>query len=597
MTDIYVANRAGSGQVAQWMSEAIGHFQANRLQEADGLCRRMAEAEPGNAAIFNLWAAVLLQGGQPDGATQLLARAIELDGGQREYHHNLGNILREMGRPGEAETYFRTALRLAPQAVDSCFELGLCLLDLGRPADAAAFFKAAVVFAPGVTDGYFRLGVCELQIRANPAAIANFRYALRCQPDLSDAHTNLGIVLREEGAVGPSVEEFRRSLVLRPDDPFIVDNYGNALQDLDQEEQRIGVIERAVQLAPFHAEPHYTLAMLDTYERGDWRLEALERLAGYLPQLSPESQVFTHFALSKVYEDFGDKEQSFRHQVEANAIKRSLSEYNETSYLRGVRRIKAAFTPEVIAKAGGSGTTSDLPIFIVGMARSGSTLIEQILASHPAVFGAGELPNFPLLARELGTQGNRFPEFVAEMTDEDFKRIGSTYLEQLRAKAPKARHIVDKLPENYRMMGLIHCALPGAKIVHSRRDAIDTCLSIYSKLFTGDLPYSYKLDEIGRYWRAYDELMQHWRAVLPPGSFYDLDYEKLVADQEGETRKLLEFCGVEWNDAVLQFHKTKRLVRTASSAQVKKPLYASSVGRWRPAPEQLAPLMAGLAGR
>src|SRR5579859_5289932 len=586
MTDIYVSNRAGSGQVAQWMSEAIGHFQANRLQEADGLCRRMAEAEPGNAEIFNLWAAVLL-----------LGRAIELNGGQREYHHNLGNILREMGRFDEAAACFHTALRLAPQAVDSCFELGLTLLDLGRPADALPLFKAAVVFAPGVTDGYFRLAVCELQIRANAAAIANCRYALRCQPDLSDAHTNLGILLREEGEVAKSVEEFRRSLVLRPDDAFIADNFGNALRDSEQDEKGVAVIERAVRLAPFHAEFHHTLAMTNTYQRGDWRVDALQTLAAFLPQLSPEDQLHTHFALAKVYEDFGEGEQSFRHQVEANAIKRSLSEYNETSYLRGVRRIKAAFTPDVIAKHGGSGEPSDLPIFVVGMARSGSTLIEQILASHPAVFGAGELPNLPLLARELGPeQGSHFPEFVAQMETADFKRVGATYLEQLRAKAPKARRIVDKLPENYRMMGLINCALPGAKIIHSRRDAVDTCLSIYSKLFTGDLPYSYRLDEIGRYWHAYDELMAHWRAVLPPGSFYDLDYEKLVADQEGETRKLLEFCGLEWSDSVLEFHKTKRKVRTASEIQVKKPLYSSSVGRWRPSAEQLAPLMAGLAG-
>ena len=439
--------------------------------------------------------------------------------------------------------------------------------------------------------------MCQLQTRENEEAIANFRQALRCQPDLSDAHTNLGIVLREEGAVEDSLEAFRRSFVLRPDDAFIVDNYGNALKDSGHDEAQSGVAERAVRLSPFHAEFHYNLAMANTYQSGDWRLQALQQLEPHLPQLSPESRIYAHFALSKVYEDFGDGERSFRHQAEGNSIKRSVSEYNETSYLRGVRRIKAAFTPAIISRHGASGEASDLPIFVVGMARSGSTLIEQILASHPAVYGAGELPDFPTLARGLGQEGGpSFPEVVSSLAAEDFRRVGSAYIDGLRAKAPGARRIVDKLPENYRMMGLIHCALPGAKIIHSRRDAVDTCLSIYSKLFTGDLPYSYKLEEIGRYWRAYDELMAHWRAVLPAGSFYDLDYEKLVADQEGETRKLLEFCGLDWDEAVLHFHKTKRKVRTASSEQVKKPLYASSVGRWRPSSDVLQPLMSGLAG-
>ena len=597
MTDLYVANRTRSSRIAQWMSEAIGHFQANRLQEADALCRRMAETEPGESEIFNLWAAVLLQGGHPDAATQLLARAIELNGGIREYHHNLGNVLRDMGRFEEAAGAFQNALRIAPQAVDSCFELGLTLLDLDRPLDAAPVFKAAVVFAPNVTDGHFRLGFCQLRTGANRAAIDAFRNALRCQPDLSDAHTNLAIMLRQEGDLDAALQSYRHSVVLRPDDPFIMSNLGDALKEVDQHEALTATLERTVRLAPHDAEFHYSLAMGGTYGRDDWRLQALETLAETLPAQDRNGQIHVHFALAKAYEDIGEPDASFRHQEAGNALKRGDIKYDEGVFLRGVRRIKDAFTPDLVARLGGTGDSSPAPIFIVGMPRSGSTLIEQILASHPKTFGAGERPDLPLLARGLGPDGGPyFPEFVASMSRDDMRALGASYVKGLRALAPSADRVVDKLLENFRLIGLIHCALPGARIVHARRDAVDTCLSIYSKLFTADIPYSYQLEELGRYWRAYDELMAHWRAVLPAGAFYDLDYEKLVADQEGETRKLLDFCGLDWDDAVLQFHKTKRVVRTASAQQVKKPLYSSSVGRWRPSPKELKPLMSGRAG-
>ena len=595
MTDLYVASPTGTGQVAQWMSQAIGHFQANRLQEADALCRRMAEAEPGNAEIFNLWAAVVLQGGHPDAAAQLLARAIELNGGQREYHHNLGNVLRDLGRLDEAAACFHTALRLEPQAVDSAFELGLSLLDLGRPQEAAPLFKAAVSAGPHVTDGYFRLGVAHLMTGANQPASAAFRYALACETELTDARVNLAVLAREEGRAEEAMQEFRIASALRPEDPFILSNIGSMMREMGREEGPLGALERAVLLAPEEAEFHYSLTASRTYRRDDWRLAALETLAGKLPYLDRQGQIHVHFALSKAYEDIGEPEKSFHHQEAGNALHRAGQTYDEEAYLGGVQRIRDAFTPELIARLGGTGDSSPAPIFVVGMPRSGSSLAEQILASHPGVVGVGEIPDLPLLARALGPDGGPyFPEFLREMSEADIARVGSAYVEGLRARAPEASRIVDKLPENYRLIGLIHCALPGAKIIHTRRNAVDTCLSIYSKLFSADLPYSYRLDEIGRYWRAYDALMAHWRAVLPPDAFYDLDYEALVADQEGETRKLLAFCGLEWDDAVLRFHQTRRVVRTASSHQVRQPLYSSSVGRWRPAVDQLAPLISAL---
>jgi hypothetical protein len=216
------------------------------------------------------------------------------------------------------------------------------------------------------------------------------------------------------------------------------------------------------------------------------------------------------------------------------------------------------------------------------MPRSGTTLVEQILASHPLVHGAGELPDLPRLIGALESEAGApaFPELANTLSGEIVARLGAAYLDGLQARAPSASHIVDKLPSNFLRVGLIRLALPGARIIHVERDPIDTCLSCFSKLFTGDLPFTYDLAELGRYYRAYRDVMAHWRQVLPPGAMLDVRYEDVVTDLEGQARRLFAYCDIPWDDTCLAFHRNRLVVRTASNAQVRRPLYASSVGRW-----------------
>jgi hypothetical protein len=244
----------------------------------------------------------------------------------------------------------------------------------------------------------------------------------------------------------------------------------------------------------------------------------------------------------------------------------------------------------------GAGDPDDAPIFILGMPRSGSTLVEQILASHPEVHGAGECEAFNSLAESVHLPDRRplLPDAIAALSDAGLRQLGRSYAESLRARAPQARRITDKTLSNYLYAGLIHLALPQARIIHTRRDAVDTCLSCFSQLFNGYHPYAYDLAELGRYWRGYDRLMAHWRVVLPAGVMLELQYEELVGDLEGQARRLLRHCGLAWDEACLDFHNSSRPVHTASVAQVRQPIYRGSVRKAQAYGALLQPLLEAL---
>jgi hypothetical protein len=245
----------------------------------------------------------------------------------------------------------------------------------------------------------------------------------------------------------------------------------------------------------------------------------------------------------------------------------------------------------------GAGHASALPVFIVGMPRSGTTLIEQILASHPQVFGAGELPDLGDAAARLSEPGDAngaFPEIVASLPDEVLRQVGARYADAAGARAPMAERVTDKMPLNFYFVGLIHLALPNARIIHASRDPLDTCLSCFATLFTGDHRVAYELSELGRYYKAYEGLMEHWRRVLPDGVMLEVRYEDVVADVGREARRIVAHCGLSWDDTCLRFHGSPRPVRTASAAQVRRPIYDSSVGRWRAYDKLLLPLIEAL---
>jgi hypothetical protein len=280
-----------------------------------------------------------------------------------------------------------------------------------------------------------------------------------------------------------------------------------------------------------------------------------------------------------------------------NAAKRATIDYDEATTFALFDRIETVFTRELIARKSGGGDSSRLPIFVLGMPRSGTTLVEQIIASHPMVHGAGELQTFnDVLLTVRGPDGNvlAYPEFVPALNAAALQKIGTRYVKLIAEQAPKAERITDKMPSNYYFAGLIHLALPNAKIIHTVRDPVDTCVSCFSKLFTAEQNHTYDLGELGRYYKCYEKLMAHWRRVLPEGTMLDVRYEEVIDDLEAQARRIIAYCGLPWDKNCLSFHETERPVRTASATQVRQPIYKSAVGRWRVYEEQLGPLLRAL---
>ena len=331
--------------------------------------------------------------------------------------------------------------------------------------------------------------------------------------------------------------------------------------------------------------------------QGDPHLGAMKDLARDAPSLPPDEQIFLHFALARAFADVGDHARSFRHLLDGNGLKRKGTAYDEAASIGILERTRAAFTSPLMRANEGVGDPSRAPLFIVGMPRSGTTLVEQILASHSEVFGAGEITDFDIAVAGLGGVAGgatHSPETVARMSGDQFRRLGASYVARLTRLAPAAARVTNKTPGNFSLVGLIHLALPNARFIHISREPADTCVSCFSSLFVGDLPYAYDLGELGRYYTAYERLMAHWRDALPKGVMLDVRYEDLVGDLEGQARRIIGHCGLAWDARCLDFHQNPRQVRTASAAQVREPIHGGSIGRWRRYRAFLAPLLAEL---
>jgi hypothetical protein len=449
------------------------------------------------------------------------------------------------------------------------------LHEAGRLADAEIFYRQALAAQPNNANALNLLGIVAHQMasvklvaareqRAKlDEAIALYRQAIRIKPNYAEAHANLGVALEQQGKLEDAREAF----------------------------------EKAIEAAPARAATYRLLSAVKQFTAADPHIASMENMARGMTSLSPDEQIDLRFALGKAYRDLGDHAKSFYHLFEGNALKRKRIVYDEQAMLATFDRIRAVFTSKHMRDHEGSGYASSVPVFIVGMPRSGTTLIEQILASHPQVFAAGEVMDLPRVAASVCEPPGAtvpYPEMVPSMTADRFKALGAAYLQRLTARAPTAFCITDKLPGNFRLLGLIHLALPNARIIHVRRDPIDTCLSCFSRLFTGLQPFAYDLGELGRFYRAYESLMAHWRAVLPAGVMLEVQYEDLVADFAPQARRIVAYCGLEWDERCAAFHETQRPVRTASATQVRQPLYRSAVGRAQPYAAMLGPLIEAL---
>ncbi len=439
-------------------------------------------------------------------------RAILLNPGHAEAHNNLATALLAAGRIQDAVERYCQALLLQPDYADALNNLAVALIAQGRIADGVLCYERAIALEPGRADIHYNLGIALASLGKTDEAAERYRHAILLKPDYAEAHNNLGNLLAaQNNSTHDASFHFAQALAIDPRHFEAHNNLGNALRDQGKFDDALFHYRRAIAIRPVSAEAHYNRAMVKTFHRGDAELRAMEALAAR-GDFEAGSAPFIHYALAKALEESGDYGRAFAHLRKGNDLKRARIHYDEVAALGFFERISAVFDTGLFNRFRGAGDSSPVPVFVLGMPRSGSTLIEQILASHPQIHGAGELEH------PSSTAGR---EYRFCFPSPSCHSIAKHSREWARPTSRGCRHsrtasllTVNKLPNNFLYIGLIRLILPNARIIHTVRNPLDTCLSCYSTLFTSGQHFSYDLRELGRYYRGYTELMNHWRSVL-----------------------------------------------------------------------------------
>jgi tetratricopeptide (TPR) repeat protein len=564
--------------------------------------------------------------------------ALTLLPGYPEALINRGVTLNALGRYDEAALSMEQAGALCPQDASVAYNLGRIYFNAQNFRGAEQAFEAALRISHDFQEARIELGRCQIRFHELEAAVQNFEIVLARAPTNADAIEGLATALRlleqyeellnicrelvarapnasapliELGATLASLNKrteaeecFGKAVELDPKNPMIHGRIGRARIELGDMDGARAALRAACELQPRSALRWGALTEVTRVAPGDPLFGALQDLLRSCQHTDHHSQARLHFALGKAFSDVDDKDRGFYHYLEGNRFQRKLVQYDEQRMLGAMSRTQELFSPAIVKRCAGHGNNSQLPIFVVGMPRTGSTLVEQILAAHSRVAAIGESTAFQQAISALDlTKASLFPEWLPTLEPDELSKLAQGYLARIQKIAamrdssfdPSGR-IIDKMLGNFRYVGMVHMALPNARIIHVRRDPVDTCLSCFQNLFDAlSLPFTYDLAELGRFYRQYDRLMGCWTAMSPLGAMLTVQYESLVHDLETTARGIISYCGLEWEDACLQFYRSERAVRTVSALQVRRPLYATSIGRWRPSDTVLRPLLDALA--
>ncbi len=498
----------------------------------------------------------------------------------------------------EAESLLRERLRHNPTDVAAIRMLAEVAVRLGRNEDAENLLSRCLQLAPGFHAA--RQNYALVLHRANkPAqALAEIDALLALEPDNAGYRNLKAVVLCRIGDYETAIGLYADILAEYRDHPRIWMSYGHALKTAGHQSRAIEAYRRSLELDAGCGEVWWSLANLKTFRFSAEDLVAMRRELAR-PELADKDRQHLEFAIGKALEDEADYEASFRHYLEGNRLRRATLHYDADDTTARVARIRRSYTREFFAQRSGHGSPAPDPIFIVGLPRAGSTLLEQILASHSAVEGTMELPEITSITRELRSQGDSrqampYHDVVEGMDADALRELGERYLEHTRIqRKTDAPFFIDKMPNNFLHLGLIHLMLPNAKIIDARRHPLACCFSAFKQHFARGQSFTYGLDDIGRYYRDYVALMAHFDAVLP-GRVHRVIYERMVEDTEGEVRRMLDHCGLPFEEGCLRFFENARPVRTASSEQVRKPIYREGVDHWRHYEPWLGPLKEAL---
>lgn len=565
---------------------------SGRNEDAVQSMRRAVTVKPDFSDAWLALADLLTALGDKDGADEAFTMYVRYSANDPHLREP-ATALKE-GRVAEAETRLRKYIEQHPTDI-----VALCLLaDVierdDRMKEAEALLRRCLELAPGYQRARHNYAVVLLRRNKAPEALQETGRLLADDPDnpeLRKLHAAILVRLREyEESIG-----ICESLLDEDSDQITVwTSLGHMLKSVGRREDSVNAYRRAIALEPRFGEPYWSLANLKTFSFTGPELEAMRRQLA-APGLSDEDRIHFYFAIGRTLEDRAEYAESFRHYAEGNRIRRKNRHYNADELSDHVRRCIALFTPEFFTDRRPCGAGTGEPIFILGLPRTGSTLVEQILSSHSSVEGTMELPDIPAIAKSLddwkrGADELEYPEVLATLEQDALRELGQAYIDHTRVQRKLGRpFFIDKMPNNFIHVGLIHLILPNARIIDVRRHPLACGLSLFKEHFARAQDFSYNLEDIGRYYRDYVALMAHFDAVLP-GRVHRIIYESLVTDTEAEVRRLLQYCELPFAESCLHFYKNDRDVSTASSEQVRSPIFRKGIDHWRHYEPWLGPL-------
>jgi tetratricopeptide (TPR) repeat protein len=539
----------------QAMNMAMQHHQTGNLQKAEVIYKQLMQSLPEEPVILHLLGLLESQRGGYKKAEKLILKALSLKPDFDEAHNNLANMFKQIGRFEEAITHYQKAIEIKPAIAETEYNLAIALEEIGQFNESLNHYLKAV----------------ELK------------------PDFAEAHINLGNFYEGQGHLDKAISHYNKAIKIAPGVAEIECNLAVALKGLGRLDEAIIHFQKALDIDPYYVEAFRQMTSIKKYKHYDDDLnekEVMFNTAG----IDDQQKMHLAFGLGKAFEDLQQFEKSFQFYSQANAIKRNHLTFEIEAWKGYISKQIDVFNKDLFNRVKSVGSDASSPIFILGMPRSGTSLVEQILASHPNVYGAGEVH---ALNQTLAASFKMadYPQGIEQLNSSLFEQLGDNYLATMQKLSAPIQSITDKMTGNFIHIGMIKLILPNAKIIHCRRDPIDNCLSIFKNYFLGmGHQYAYDQVELAEYYNQYQRLMNHWQNVLPDFIF-NVQYEKLINDQKGQTSELLKFCGLDWDDACLKYHQTERAVKTASAAQVRKPIYTDSIKLWKRYELQLSPLI------
>ncbi len=586
---------ANRDTVRDLLDRAVSAIHAHQYAEARPLMRQAQDLAPRDARVWFLSGTLEHRDKQGEAAVKAFKEAQRLAPQDAAVRSALGVALRGLGRKEEALAAQADAVRLAPGNATYHGNLGNLLMEMDRLDEAIAAYRQADALEPNLPGHMLNLAVALCDANNYEEVIELLHRVPRTPEAMPRYHTCYGNALMGQKRYPEAVAAYQAAAAAGSREAKLFHNLGTTLGYLGRLEEAAAAYRKALEIRPDFAPSRRQLSAITPAAEADEETAALGLCDSLETDVSDRADA--HFTLAKLYDDRGDFGRAAEQLQAANQLMRTTLAYDSSHNTGYLDRMIRTFTPQFMAARRGWGSPSRRPVFIVGMPRSGTTLVEQILCSHPLVFGAGELMAIPDMTAGLKDElksERHFPELCEMLTREKVGECAESYLRHIGGMNRDAPYVTDKLPFNFRNLGFIHLLFPQARIIHCRRDPRDIALSCYFSRFRDQLAFSFNLRDLTRYIEDYKRVMDHWHSVadLP---YIDVHYDAVVADQLGETRRMLDFLGLEWDDACMRFYETQRPVLTASNWQVRQPLYATSLNRWRNYERMLQPFNAALA--